>query len=125
MARRFIFGAIVVALLLVGVNDMWRYIQAQQQLRDTTYTIARWAAENAPAMKRDKVANQIVALAASDGVTVTMYGQNDQGVQVWTQKEVSGTIAAATVVNMLLGKSFSEAGKTPLLVKDYREAGIK
>jgi len=125
VARRFIVGAVIVALLLIAVNDIWRYVETQQKLRETTYTIARWAAENAPSMKRDAVANEIVAMAAPSQVTVTMYGQNDQGVQVWTQKEVSGTIVAGTLANMLLGKSFSEAMAAPFVVKDYRQAGIK
>jgi Flp pilus assembly protein TadG len=125
MVRQTIVIVLVVALLAVIGNDVWRYVQAQQRLRDTTYTISRWAAENALDESRDHVAKELVEKAAPAAVTVTMYGQSDTGVQVWTQTEVPGLIFAGTLVNMMQGKPFAEASSSPLVIKDYREAGIQ
>lgn len=125
MVRRFIVTAIMLGIVLVGVNDAWRYIQAQQTLRDTTYTIARWAAENAPGMSREQVVARIVAMAAPSNVTVAMYGQTDNGIVVRTRKGVPGTIVLGPVINMASGKSFSEALSTTPTIEDYRQAGIK
>jgi len=125
MIRRTIIVVLVIAVVAVAANDAWRYVQAQQRLRDTTYTIARWAAENALSESRDAVAAKLVTMAAPSGVTVTMYGQTDTGVQVWTQTRVEGTIVASTIANLLVGKPLGEASATPFIIKDYREAGIK
>lgn len=123
--KRFIVGVVIVALLLVAANDLWRYVESQRRLRDTTYTVSRWAAENAQTMSRDQAAASIASMAAASGVTVTMYGQTDDGVQVWTQTEVPGTIVAATVANLLVGKGLSQAVAEPFTIRDYRRAGIK
>ena len=125
MIRRSIIVILVLAVLAIGANDAWRYVQAQQRLRDTTYTVARWAAENAPSQSRDAIAAQLVTMAAPSGVTVTMYGQNDTGVQVWAKTEVPGTIVTSTLANLLVGKSLAEASASPMTIKDYREAGIR
>jgi len=125
MIRRTIVIVLVLAVLAVAANDIWRYAQAQQRLRDTTYTIARWAAENALSESRDEVASKLVTMAGPSGVTVTMYGQTETGVQVWTQTKVEGTIVASTLANLLVGKPFAEASSTPFIIKDYRVAGIE
>jgi len=125
MVRKTLLIVLVVAVVALIANDVWRYTQATQRLRDTTYTISRWAAENAPSSSRDDVAAEIVQMARPSGVTVTMYGQSETGVQVWTQTEVPGVIVAGTLVNLLQGMSFSEARNSPLTIKDYRVAGIQ
>jgi len=125
MVRKTIVIALVVAVIALIANDVWRYAEAQQRLRDTTYSISRWAAETALDEPRDRVAKELVEKAAPAGVTVTMYGQSETGVQVWTQTEVPGLIFAGTIVNMMQGKSFAEASSSPLVIKDYRQAGVR
>ena len=125
MVRKTIVIVLVIALVAVVANDVFRYAQAQQRLRDTTYDLARWAAENAPSASRDAIAKDLVAQAGPSGVTVTMYGQTDTGVQVWTQAEVPGLIVAGGLVNLLRGVPLGEAMSTPVTIKDYLEAGIR
>ncbi len=125
MIRRSIVIILVLAVLAVAANDTWRYVQAQRRLRDTTYTIARWAAENAPSSSRDAIADELVTMAAPAGVTVTMYGQDDAGVQVWTKTDVPGLIVLGTAMNLAQGKSLGEAMSTSPSVKDFRRAGIR
>ncbi len=66
-----------------------------------------------------------MAQAGPSGVTVTMYGQTDTGVQVWTQAEVPGLIVAGGLVNLLKGVPLGEAMSAPVTIKDYLEAGVR
>jgi Flp pilus assembly protein TadG len=125
MVRKTLVIVLVIALVAVIANDVFRYAQAQQRLRDTTYDIARWAAENAPSSSRNAMAKALVAKASPSAVTVTMYGQTDTGVQVWTQAEVPGLIVAGGLVNLLKGMPLNKAMSSPLTIEDYREAGVR
>jgi Flp pilus assembly protein TadG len=124
MVQRTITIVLILAVVAIGVHDAWRYATAQQMLRDTTYDLARWAAENATTLSRDQAASQLAVMGASSGVTVYQYGQSSGGVQVWTETEVPSTIVAATIVNLLAGKPLSEATSAPFIIRDYREAGL-
>lgn len=125
MVRKTVLIVVVVAIVAIAVNDVWRYTAAQRRLRDTTYSISRWAAENAMTRTRDDVAAELVEMARPAGVTVTVYGQTDMGVQVETKTEVPGVIVAGGIVNLMQGASFSEAWSRPLTIKDYRTAGVQ
>jgi len=125
VVRKTIVIVLVIAVVAVAANDVIRYVQAQQRLRDTTYSLARWAAENAPSSSRDAIANDLMTKAAPSGVTVTMYGQTDTGVQVWTQTEVPGLIVAGGLVNLVRGVPLGEAMSAPVTIKDYLQAGIR
>jgi Flp pilus assembly protein TadG len=125
MVRKTVVIVLVIALVAVVANDVFRYAQAQQRLRDTTYDLARWAAENAPSASREAIANNLVTQAGPAGVTVTMYGQTDTGVQVWTQAEVPGLIVAGGLVNLMQGVPLNRALSDPVKIKDYLEAGIR
>lgn len=123
MIQRFIAVVLVVLVVGVSANDIWRYAEAKQQLRDATYDLAKWGADNAGNQTRDQAANAILPLAAQKGVTVYMYGQGQNSAQVYAQMEVPGTIVAGIIANMMLGDSFSVARTKPWIIKDYREAG--
>ena len=73
---------------------------------------------------RDAIADGIVTMAAPTGVTVTMYGQDDTGIQVWTKTEVPGLMVLGTAMNLFQGKSLGEAMSTAPTIKDFRTAGI-
>jgi Flp pilus assembly protein TadG len=124
MAQRTIAIILILVVVAIGAHDAWRYASAQQQLRDTTYELARWAAENASTLSRDQAAVQLAAMGAKDGITVYQYGQSPQKIEIWTETEVASTIVIATVANMIAGKPFSEATSAPFMIRDYREAGI-
>lgn len=124
MAQRTVAIILILAVVAIGAHDAWRYGSAQQRLRDTTYELARWAADNASTLSRDKAAAQLAAMGAEEGVTVYQYGQTARKIQIWTETEVPNTVVAATIVNMVAGKPFSEARSAPFMIRDYREAGI-
>lgn len=125
MVRRIIGIIILLAVLVIAGNDGWRYVTAQQALRDTTYDLATWAATNASTMTRNAAATTLASMAQTRGVRVYQYGQNEQGIQVWTEAPVTKTIAVATIVNLAKGRPFAEARKEPLMIRDYREAGYR
>lgn len=125
MLKRLLGLILTLAILFVVVNDVWRYATAQRALRYATYDIATWAAENAEGMPREKAAQEAVRLAEPEGVTIIGYDQDSEVARIWAQKEVSGTIVASIVANMLEGKKFEEARKAPFYISTYREAGIR
>jgi len=59
------------------------------------------------------------------GVVVYQYGQDNDGIQIWTQSTVGKTFVAGTLMNLMDGKSFSEAREAPFVIRDYREAGVQ
>jgi Flp pilus assembly protein TadG len=124
MIRRYVTIIVIVGVLALVAYDASRYITEQRQLRDATYELARWGAENATRLNRDAAARELAVMGAERGVTVYQYGQTTQGVQVWTESRVDGTLVLGTVANMLSGSSFSEASSKPYLIHDYREAGL-
>lgn len=125
MFQRTIGIILIVAIVAVAAYDSWRFIETQERLRKTTYDLARWAGDNASTMSRDETARQLVELATPKDVVVTQYGQNDNGIRIWTSIEVRNTIVAGIIANMVAGRSFSEARNAPFIIRDYREAGFQ
>jgi hypothetical protein len=122
MIRRAIVIAIVIVGVVVIANDAWRYVEAQQRLRDTTYSIARWAAENAPSQSRNEVAREISAtlrLASQSRCMVRQTRACKSGLSP-TCEHHPGQPARGPHSN----KSFQDAA-SPHRSKDYREAGIR
>lgn len=125
MVKRIITIVLVVAIIGVIISDAYAYSTAQRDLRDATYDLAMWAARSAPDMTRDQAAAQLAVMGAQRGVVVYQYGQDNDGVQIWTQANVGKTFVAGTVMNLINGKTFSEAREAPFVIRDYREAGVQ
>ena len=125
MVRKTVVIVLVIALVAVVANDVFRYAQAQQRLRDTTYDSPAGLPRTPRPPRATRSPKHLVAQAGPSGVTVTMYGQTDTGVQVWTQAEVPGLIVAGGLVNLLKGVPLSKAMSAPVTIKDYLEAGIR
>jgi len=123
--KRAIIILVVLAILGIVISDAYRYSTAQQALRSATYDLATWAAQNAPRMSRDQVAGQLAAMGTQRGVVVYQYGQSGQGIQIWTRSTVPDTYVAGTIVNVFKGVALSEALDEPLVIQDYREAGMQ
>jgi len=119
--RRFIVAILVIGVLALAASDAWRIVSAQRTLRDTTFDLTGWAAEHAAETDRDTVARELANQAAPAGVRVTQYGQTEIDVQVWTEIDVTGTVVAATVANMVLGKSYAEAQAAPLVLHHFQQ----
>lgn len=123
--KRFIGVILVIVLVGIAGNDVWRWATAQQHLTSVTDDLATRAADGAGnGLTREQVGSDLVAVATPQGVTVYQYGQTEQGVQVWTEARVPGTIVAGPFSALLMGKSFAEARKTVLVIRDYQTAGV-
>jgi len=121
-----ILGIIILIVVLgTAANDTYRYLRAEQNLRDTTYELAKYAGENASALGREGVAAQLAAMAAPRGVRVYQYDQGEQGVGVWTSTNATGTIVVGTVAGLIAGKPFDEAFLSPFEIRDYRQTNYQ
>jgi len=125
MVKRIITIVLVVAVLGVVISDAYAYSMAQRSLRGATYDLAMWAAKSAPDMTRDQAAAELAVMGPERGVVVYQYGQDNDGIQIWTQSTVGKTFVAGTLMNLMDGKSFSEAREAPFVIRDYREAGVQ
>lgn len=122
--RRLLGTLLVLALIGIAANDIVRVARASSHLRGVTYDLALSAAEDAVSMPRDKVASQLYKDAEAQGVTLYAYDQTDSVVRVFASQEVTSTIVAGPVYNLMLGAPLKEAISTPLTIQDRRNAGI-
>ncbi len=122
--RRFITVVLVLALIAVAGNDIWRYTQAKSRLTEATYQLAKYAADASVTKDRDTVASEISQMAQPFGIVVYQYGQEERTVQLWTQTEVGGTIIVGPVINLVNGIPFSEALNASFTIREFRRAGI-
>lgn len=122
MIRRLFGILIVVAILGIALNDVSRVATAMSGLRTDTYELTRWAAENTDGLTRDQGAALVLAEAQRFGITLYAYDQTEKAVRVYTSVDVTGTVVAGPIYNMLSGAEFREALKSPLTVRDHRDA---
>lgn len=122
MLRRLIATVLVISVIGIVSNDIVRYGVARKDLRQTTFDLSSWASQNVRSLPRAQAASLVAERAATSGVTVWQYGQDDNAIQIWTRSEVKGTVVARTLLNMVMGKSFGEARRLPLTIDDYQES---
>ena len=120
--KRFILLAVFVAVLAIALNDGGRLFVARSTLRSNTGSLASWASNNASGLARDQAATQLVERASSLGVDVYQYGQDTNGVQIWTQMRVSGLWVLGTYKATLDGVPFRKALGSPMTIRDYASA---
>ena len=119
MIKRVIGIVFVVAVLAVVLNDGGRWFNAKSNLRTTTNDLSSWAASNARNMTREQAGQELVRRASAVGVRVYQYGQDQNGVQIWTEADVPGTWVLAAYVAVANGTPIGQALGTPLIVRDY------
>lgn len=115
----------LIALIIVfgvGAHDLSLVGSGVRHLRATTDDLTRWALANAARMPRNQAAATLYRQAQERGVTLYAYDQTAGGVRLYTSMEISGTIVAGPVSNLLLGATLSEALRSPLVVRDHRDA---
>lgn len=120
--KKIIFLIVFVGLLAVILNDGGRLYVAKNRLRADTSTLTSWASNNAAGMNRSQVASQLVERAAADNVTVYQYGQDQNGMQIWTQTRVDGLWIVGTYKASLDGAPIRSSLGSPMIVRDYGAA---
>lgn len=120
--KRALAFVVVAALIAVAAHDLTLVGGGMRHLRTVTDDLTRWAAANAAGMSRTRAAATLYRRAQEQGVALYAYDQTAEHVRVYTSMEISGTIVAGPVSNLLLGATLSEALRAPLVVRLHREA---
>jgi hypothetical protein len=120
--KKLLLILLFVGVFAVAVNDGGRLFVGKSTLRANTSTLASWAQNNAGGLKRDVVATQLVDRAKVLNVRVDQYGQDQNGIQIWTESDVTGLWVLGTYKGTLDGVPFRKAFGSPIVIKDYAAA---
>jgi hypothetical protein len=107
--KRWLLVAVVVALIAVGFHDLGRHFNASSDLNASTDAIAGWAANNAHALTQQQFASQLSQQAAANETTVTQYALVANDINLWTEKNVTGTWVIGPYLALSHGVPFREA----------------
>lgn len=113
--KTFLIIVLVVAVGAVFVNDAGRYSNSRYDLSHATERVVDSVSAAARNKTRDEAAAMATTLAAESGVRVYQYDQNDQAIQVWTEKTVEGTWVLGRYMAWRAQKPLG----TPFVVRDY------
>lgn len=122
--KKTITTLVIIALVGIAANDVYRYATVQKHVNDVALSLAGWAQENTSVQTRDQAAAALVATAAEQKVEITGYDQQGSRVILTARQEVPGTIVLGAIVNLTQGIGFKEAWKTPFYAKIRRERGL-
>ena len=125
MTKRTVIILVVVLLAWVVLHDGLLFARHQRDLNDATYEMTKWAADQAAKMPRDRVALELVKKGQEANLQVYQYGQDNMSVEVWTQREVTDSWVAGTIINLIEGKPWEEAKGAPYTIRDHREAPVQ
>ena len=117
--KKTILIVLVVAVLVVLANDGGRLFVGHNALRANTGTLASWAMNNAGDLTRDQVATQLVERASQLNTRVSQYGQDENGIKIWTESDVTGLWVLGTYMATLDGVPLRKALGRPIVISDY------
>ena len=117
--KNLIYTVLIVAALAVAFNDGGRIFVAKNTLRNDTSSLAVWASNNVGGLSRTDAAAILAERAKAYGTELYQYGQDQQGVQVWTRKTVDGLWVVGTYKAVLRGVPFRQAWGLTTVVEDY------
>ena len=101
--------ALLVAILGVGFNDGGRWFAAENSLTESTNDLASWAAINVGSMPADQAARALSDRAAPMGMRIYQYAHTPTGIELWTEKDVTGTLVVGPYIAMMRGVPFKAA----------------
>ena len=121
--RRAAAIALTVAVALVFLNDVGRWVNAQSQLNESTSELAEWAAVNLHDQNREQAGKLVASEAAKRGVTVYQYDQDQTAVRIWTSVDVPGTWVVGPYIAITSKRaSAGQAFGVPFVVRSYQQA---
>ena len=123
--KRVAFIVFAVVLIAVVLNDGGRWFNARARLNESTAQVADAASAALRSSTRDAAAQSVVADAGRHGIRVTQYGQDPNGLQIWTAVDVHGTWVLGPYVAFLGGAPFDQAVAAPFVIKDYQQAQFR
>jgi len=119
--KKLVVALLFIAVLAILANDGGRVFVAKSKLKADTGTLASWAENNAGSMTREQAATQLVERANQIGVRITQYGQDADGVKIWTERDVTGLWVLGTYKATLDGVPLRQALGRSIVIKDYVE----
>ena len=120
--KKAIYIVLALAVLAVLANDGGRLFVGKNTLRANTGTLASWATNNAGSMTRDQTAQELANQSTSLKLRVYQYGQDNDGIQLWTESDVTGLWVWGTYTATLKGVPFRKAVGSSVVIKDYATA---
>lgn len=123
--KKLLLALLFVAVLAVFANDGGRLFFAHNKLRADTRTLAAWAADNGGRLPRDEVAAKLVEQADLLDLRVTQYGQDENGIQIWTASDVSGLWVIGTYTATLDGTPLKTAWGHPITITEHSAAQFR
>jgi hypothetical protein len=120
--RRAIGIALAVAVALVFLNDVGRWVNAQSRLNESSAQLAEWAATNVRESNPSVGGPVVVAEGAKLGVRVVQYDSDANTVRVWSSVDVPGTWLVGPYVAVTSGTPLDKAIGSSFVVRSYQQA---
>ncbi len=120
--KNVLYLVFVVLVLAVLANDGGRLFVGKNTLRANTGTLASWAINNAGSMTRDQTAQELANQSTALELRIYQYGQENGGIQLWTESDVTGLWVWGTYIATLDGVPLRKAIGSPVVIKDYAAA---
>jgi hypothetical protein len=123
--RRAVGISLVIAIALVFLNDVGRWVNAQAQLNANTGQLAQWASTNVGTEDSDSAERIVTREGVKLGVRVSQYDQDQYTVRVWGSADVRGTWVIGPLVAVAEGASIDRALSVPFVVRTYQQARLQ
>jgi hypothetical protein len=123
--RRAIWIALLIAVALVFLHDVSRWVNTQSRLNESTTQLANWATEVVRPLSRDAGAQIVTAEGAKRGVRVYQYDQDQDTLMIWGAADVPGTWVIGPYRAIMKGIPIGQALGMPFVVKSYHEAQLQ
>jgi hypothetical protein len=107
--KRVLIIVLFVAVLGVVINDGGKCFNAYNSLGSATDQLLSWASLNANHLPAESFAQELGRQATAEGVRVTQYSLEPQGVHIWTETDVAGTWVLGPYMALAKGSSFEKA----------------
>ena len=123
--RRAIGVALVIAVAVVFLNDIGRWVNAQSRLNEDTAHLADWTAANVHTASRDAGAQLATTEGARLGIRVYQYDQDQNSVRIWSSSDVPGTWVIGPYVAVAKGVPIDQALGVPFVVRSYQQSQLQ
>lgn len=120
--RRAVGIALAVAIALVFLNDIGRWVNAQSRLNEDTAELAQWAAANVRTDNAAIATRMVSTEGERRGTRVYQYDQDQNTVRIWSSTDVHGTWVIGPYVAVVKGTPMDEALSVPFVVRSYQQA---
>lgn len=123
--RRILAIVLLVAVALLFLNDVGRWVNSQSKLNEATAELADWAATNVRISDTAEAARRVSDEGTRRGVKVERYEQDQYVVRVWTTRDVGGTWVLGPYNAVMKGTPVDQALSVPFVVRGYKQSSFQ